>query len=451
MKIINIIIIIFYFLTFSISTMTIDVQAKEYNEIDAKIILNKIEKGEDINLENVSIRGEFNLNGLALNKTISEQSACGMKGLKIVESNITITDSIFENKVDLSFTHFNKTLNFQDTYFLKNVFFSNVILNDVSFTYTNFARETHFECTSFSGNYTYFNRVKFEDVVLFSNANFNHYVKFNASKFYGDFTLFDNVTFNDSVPFEYATFNNKADFTKTNFNRPVTFYYTKFYKVLFMDTNFRNETNFEYAIFDNLARFDNANFSNPVTFNYTKFNTVSFDNTTFKKINLKNTEYDKIININWSYFKSVLEYNGETYIRLIRNFRELEQFRDADYAYLKYKQMRELNSIPDLLREILEILSGYGVLWHGILVNIIFVLILFSIFYDRIGLHFPDCLECSAIALFSGYSNDFIEDKIPRGRYSRTTFKLLMIFESLIGWLLLGILIVVLSNIIMRI
>ena len=94
--------------------MSAVVQAQELTEVPASEILEKIQAGEDVHLENVRITGEFNLSKIELETapivcTSVEIEWVSLKEgpkiyygllneLKIIESEITIINSVFENR-----------------------------------------------------------------------------------------------------------------------------------------------------------------------------------------------------------------------------------------------------------------------------------------------------------------------------------------------------------------
>ena len=138
---------------------------------------------------------------------------------------------------------------------------------------------------------------------------------------------FWNAKFKNSA-FCYAKFNNTAKFEGAKFNDAY------FSKVIFNDSaNFR-EANF------NDADFSKANFSRDANFYSTKFNVVRFSDTTFTTVFLVETDYNSM-RVDWSSIENALACDGPAYLKLIKNFREREQFEDADAALYKYRQLRQ--------------------------------------------------------------------------------------------------------------
>ena len=122
-----------------VSMMSTGCQAQELTEVNASDILEKIENGEDVYLENVHIVGELNLNKIELETLPTERSTRQIQKydlndkLKIVENKIKITDSVFENDVDVSNTQFKKSIDFYGTSFLGKTDFRGTILNRIYF------------------------------------------------------------------------------------------------------------------------------------------------------------------------------------------------------------------------------------------------------------------------------------------------------------------------------
>ena len=249
--------------------MSTSVQAKELTEVNAIDILKQIENGENIYLENVRIKGELNLSKIVLETVPSARSAgyiedYGLeKELKIVESNIIIQDSFFEEDVDFSNTEFRKDIDFSRTTFL----------GEIDFKSANFSRYADFGSANFAG---YAN---------FRSANFAGYADFRSADFAG-----------------YADFVS-ADFAGT-------------------------------------ANFGSADFAGYATFYSTEFNKVSFTWATFTNVSLVESDFNRM-KVEWSSLRDTLDFDGPTYIKLIRKFREIEQFEDADAAYYQYRRLSQ--------------------------------------------------------------------------------------------------------------
>ena len=141
--------------------MSAGVQAEGLREVPASEILEKIQAGEDVHLKNVCITGEFNLSRIELETapivcTSREIEWYSFKRgpkihyglvneLKIIESEITIIDSVFENSVDFSDTRFKKPVGFHGTLFLNISDFSGVSFDGYAdFDHASFGGDADF-------------------------------------------------------------------------------------------------------------------------------------------------------------------------------------------------------------------------------------------------------------------------------------------------------------------
>lgn len=272
--------------------------ADEYREVQVGEILKQIENGEDVYLENCRIVGELNLSKINLetvpNPKYNELLGSGYsegsletllinKNLKIVESNLTIYNSIFENSLDFSNLIFKKPL------YLVGV----NCYSKIRFVSSNFNNTTTFSETTF-GNSTDFYYATFGDFADFRGASF------------GDYTRFQGTAFDNCADFYYAAFG--------------------------------GSTNFGCATFGDYAFFSEANFNSTSRFDWADFaDTAYFSGTQFKKVSLTDIDFEKM-RVSWDSLENHLVFDGPTYVKLIQNFRNLEQFEDADAAYYQYRK-----------------------------------------------------------------------------------------------------------------
>lgn len=282
-------------------------------------------------INNIWITGELDLSEIKLNKTTNIGRSDWEKGcfalkekLNVVESTITITNSVFENDVDFSNTQFENDVDFYNSSFLESSYFNGTVFKSylVNFNYVNFSGDACFYGADFSGE-----------------ANFNH------------------VTFSGDTCFHDATFSGRH--------------------LDFRNAHFRRKANFMNAIFRTKAVFNNANFSATTTFDFNEFDNVLFLNTTFTNVSFNGTDFNRM-EISWSDLNDNLIVNGPAYIKLIKKFREMEQFEDADAAYYQYRQLSQADkewSFSKLMDVVAGASCGYGVkpgytlIWGFILIN----------------------------------------------------------------------------------
>lgn len=205
--------VLFFFLILtSMSTVSL---AVEFKEVQASEILKQIENGEDIYFENCRVIGELNLNEIELktvpNPKYPELLESGFReealvfygvneDLKVIESNITIYNSIFENDVDFSNSLFKKSPSLVKVNFYSSVnFVSTTFGDDASFERTSFSDGADFGMTHF-GDYADFEMTHFGDGVSFLEASFGHYAHFRGTSF-GDSASLWGASFGDGADF----------------------------------------------------------------------------------------------------------------------------------------------------------------------------------------------------------------------------------------------------------
>lgn len=390
-------------------------QATEYREVNTEVkaedILKHIEQGDDIYLDNCSIVEELSLSKIEL-KTVPvsnpkhhellvngvDEEEFGDYGiiinndLKVVDSNIEIYNSTFENNLDFSSCLFNKSL---------------------SFAKVNCSSTANFGSTTF-GNSIYFYNVTFRDSANFCNATFGDSVVFEETIFggsadfsfatFGDSADFSFATFKNPAYFDDATFGNSASFVGATFEDPAYFYEATFGdSLMFFGATFGDSAIFSYSTFGDLADFDDDTFAGTVDFSYATFaGTVDFSYTEFERVILDETDFKKM-RVRWNSLEnslSICEYGSFnshrlTYIKLISNFRNLEQFDDADSAYFQYRQICQAEnpwisfletstwiSFPKVGDIFMWLSCGYGVKPSYAVGSSTFIIFLFSAIYS---------------------------------------------------------------------
>jgi len=336
-------------------------------------------------------------------------------------------------------------------------------------------------------------------------SHFNEYVGFEQVKFYGEITTFNNTTFKNANFFETkfigeckfcdAKFNEYASFWGAHFTEKTDFNYARFFNgTTFIDAKFSKSVYFWMALFVGLSDFSNvqfngvadfmgAQFDGYVTFYYTMsdeaylFNNVRFNS----ELTLIKSRFN-YIEIEWDSIKDCLVYDGAVYLKLIKNFRSLEQLDDADNCYYRYR--RESQSRKNWYNEtkgwihrfdwsklydhiawrscgygvrpsftiacILGFIFGFASLYHvfsGIarsappeiamkLLDKSTLLFTFA-FGNADALSFWECLYFSAMALTG---------RIPEGLHPIGAWKYAVMLESVLGYLFLALFIVVLAR-----
>jgi len=389
--------------------MSAGVQAQELREVPASEILEKIQAGEDVDYANVRVTGEFNVSKIYLEtvpvaRTEWQKNWYLEEELKIVESEIVIISSVFENSVDFSNTQFKKPVDFHGTSFL--------------------------------------------DISAFRGASFGGDADFGGVSFDGD-AHFGDASFGGDADFWYASFDGYADFWYASFDGDAHF----------GDASFGGDAHFRDASFGGDAHFRDASFGGDAFFNSAEFNKVFFSNTNFTKVSLHGADF-KSMKVEWVSLKDALVFDGPTYIKLIKNFREMEQFKDADDAYYQYRWLSQENKKWSLskLGDICMWLScGYGVKpWRTTAWAAVIILIFTPFYFWRGGikrlkeenedgkqdLSLYDAFYFSMTTFTTiGYG-----DLYPADRYRMTA----VMIEGLLGWLTLALFLVTLANVMIR-
>ncbi len=525
--------------------------AAEYKEeIRAEDIVKQIENGEDVVYNNSFIKGTLDLSGANL-KTVSSSRG----DLKVIESEIKIENSIFEGDVDFSNSEFEEPVTFVDTNFsgsnsFYNADFSNSrFKKSVDFSSVNFSgnssfyQSTFFDSVNFYGS-NFYDNVVFCDAVFHSYAEFffttfNGYVNFQNASFNGDSTFFgsyffgsvifkdvkfrgnahltylifnnskledtkfENIIFNKNANFKNTTFLENTKFKNIIFNKNVDFKNTMFHNnVTFVSSNFEGSDNYFDSTFHKNVEFSNCTFVGKTDFQHTKFNNettfvdvtfndVDFYDTTFTTVSLNNFEFREM-EANWTSLENSLVFNGPIYVKLIRNFRNLEQFDDADAAYFHYRKHRQEEkpffSSSKWMDMFMELTCGYGVKPFRAFFLGGSIVLIFSFFYrgwptlsfsgeekiDRIYRLLPEGLRrfipkidwpnpgisrlttdgncIQKISFWDAfYFSMGIFATVGYGDlYPRDKFRKLVMIEGFLGWLTLGLFLVTLANVMIR-
>jgi len=417
-----------FLLVLAVLVMSTGAQAQELREVPASEILEKIQAGEDVNYDGYRITGELNLSEIYLEKIpiarhvpIITRHEFGFvwwgleEELKIVESEITIINSVFENNVDFSNTRFKMPVDFFDTSFLDISDFGGACFTGgANFRSANFSSNVRFWGASFGGD-AHFDYASFDGYASFLSASFGSGVSFWGASFWGD-AVFIGANFSSDASFWGANFSSDAVFIDASFGSDVSFWnasfdnnasfgLTSFYGYAsfcdasfegdsdffrtsfegdsdFSDASFEGDSNFFRTSFEGDSDFSDASFGGDAIFDFAEFDKVHFSDTTFTKVSLHEADF-KSMKVEWASLKDALIFNGPTYIKLIKNFREMEQFEDADDAYYQYRRLSQANknwSFSKLGDVFMWLSCGYGVRpWRapawGVIIIFIFGLI----------------------------------------------------------------------------
>jgi uncharacterized protein YjbI with pentapeptide repeats len=373
--------------------MKADTNSSEPRVINASYILAKIERGEDFEYDGKIIKGDLYISGRKLLKEhvkrTEEEKASGLsEERKVINSQITITNSEIMGEVKLSNVSFSKPLNFTGTEFGGYANFAGAKFDEANFKSVKFGKGADFKAAKFCKD------------AIFGNAEFVGNAKFRSGEFVGE-AKFWNVKFRANANFWNVKFGGIANFEDAEFRRNAKFWKAKFKngnfkralvsgEAKFSEATFTEDAEFEKAKFGKNAEFDDAEFSKNVRFNNAQFtDNANFDKTCFNgSIDLTRIKFDRLY-IYWDEIKDKLTYDDTAYILLIENFRNLVFFEDADNCYFQFRTERRKKTkkkdIKTILDIPLELLYGYGVRPMRVLASSFITIIFLTVFFYGLG------------------------------------------------------------------
>lgn len=456
-------------------------------EVPAAQILTAIESNQAVAFDNVSISGNLDLSKLT----------------EPIRQQFRITNSAILGPANFEEVTFGEPLDLRGTTFRDNVSFAKAqFQGDANFAETNFSVDTDFRFAKFDRAVS-FDNVRFGGVVSYANAQFDGNTIFEGANFLGD-VKFDLVQFSRPVTFMSALFSGDTSITNSQFGGTAIFMDSKFRgsasfagtrfdsDVIFRSSRFNNSSSFgltsfggfsDFAnvIFDGVAFFpasrfaDNAyfieaEFNQDLTLEDARINSMQLDNATFgkdSKINLRGADFTRLV-VPWSTIKGRLEFNGAAYLALVKNYKNLERFDDADDCYFQYRQISRDNE-PwgwSKLSDVISWLScGYGVRVSYTAFWCFFTILFFGVVFwagngmrkfEHIGLEIPGCAEdiqkqrVSLVDAMYFSVAMFTTSQAPVNNYPVGVYRHLAMFEGILGWFFLGLFVVVLSGVLIR-
>jgi len=378
------------------------------NIIQAEEIEKIIESGEAINYDNVTIHGDLNLNEAIIRKNIKITNT-------IINGSINFNGAKFEKTIDLSFT---------------------TIQGDASFNGASFNEYAGFRNTNFGGK-TSFEGALFDGYAYFGGAYFNQEAIFRGSQFKWDLDLIG-ARFKEDADFSFVKFYGESGFVGTRFNKYAGFRSTKF----------NGNADFSLSRFNKSANFVSTQFQGNANFMDVEFN---------ENFELTHAKFDRL-EVPWRSIKDEISYDSSVYLSLVRSYRNLEWFKDANdcyYDYRKENQERETLGWSKVMDYIAWLTCGYGVRPGYTLAWFFFSILLFGfVFWIGDGIYkcdhsssweadasIEDIIYFSANILIGGSVDDFRAMK---------NYRSLVILERIIGWLLLALFLVTLGRVMIR-
>lgn len=312
-------------------------------EVPADKVLDMIVKEEPVNLNDVLIKGDLNLSKVEAKR----------KG--VITTDFKITDSVIYGPVNFNSSVFDGPVSFENTEFEA----------PVNFIEADFRQGANFNGCHFAGPAT------------FKKAIFNGSASFKKSRFDDQAIFWRSHFVSGAADFGYSHFGNYCCFWGSQFDcEPAIFAWSHFQgSASFWGAHFSGDTDMKGCRFADEADFTLAMFNSSADFLGSKFD---------KKLQFVDVKFEDL-KINWASFSEKLVCNGPIYLALIKNFKDLEQFEDADSCYYEYRDWRRGNRDLGWLK-FLDYLAwiscGYGVRWQHTILSGFLVVMLFGIYFE---------------------------------------------------------------------
>ena len=274
--------------------------------VEAREILERIEKGEPVIYEHVAIAGDVDISKLELPIVHSQRSQDKSQVAHIVASRIEIRNSDFQGKVNLANTIFREPLDLGGSTFCQEASFKGSTFEDgarfegtsfrryASFRDAGFLKEARFQEASFSA-IANFGKALFDCPAIFVSATFSELcANFLEASFLRD-ADWTGARFSGTANFNLVSFNGSTSFWKSYFHAEASFQgakfagYASFQGALisgnadFRATNFNEELNMEFALFRMDAIFLGTCISGTANFFRAQFSDVNFQEATIEK------------------------------------------------------------------------------------------------------------------------------------------------------------------------
>ena len=306
-----------------------------------------------------------------------------------------------------------------------------------------------------------FTEAVFSGDVLFSEASAGRAV-FSGSQFQKN-ASFAGSRFREEAFFDQAVFSGTAQFSSTVFVAEVSLH-----AVLFC-----REAAFASSEFQSIARFDSARFQGGLDLSGAKIHIIRLrDAAVSGRIDLHNAEFMRL-EARWPVLSHHLAYDGAAYLALVKNFRNLEWFEDADDCYYQYRRAsqsakgffvrsgkRASINWAKLSDALAWISCGYGVRpRHTVFLSGILI-VLFALIYWMGGGIVVEPLNGSGPSIGSQAALDFHDylyfsamvftAKTQVKWYPVGIYRYIATIESVLGWLLLALFLVSLGRTMIR-
>lgn len=341
---------------------------------------------------------------------------------------------------------------------------------DLNIEFAQFKGDAVFIGTCISGDATFFHSrfgsVNFKDATLKGEIQFSEAVfgpaAFQRAHLAGR-SSWRGSSFQGVACFDEALFLDRASFASASFMESVSF----------ASARFQEEALFDGAVFLKTADYSATSFQKELSLAGASINRMRLSKAQIAgQISLHNAEFNRL-EARWPVLCNHLSYDGEAYLSLARNYRNLEWFEDADDCYYHYRrasqagksftiQEEETKRInwSKLLDGLAWISCGYGVRpRYTVFLSCLFILLFAFLYWQGAGivveplrgseqlqgqnlkLTFLDNLYFSAMVFTA---------KTQVKWYPIGIYRYLATLESILGWLLLALFLVSLGRTMIR-
>jgi len=325
----------------------------------------------------------------------------------VIDGNLNFKQTNFTKRITFAGTVFTAAPYFDDAKFGAEVRFTNAVFEGGAYFHrTEFSSEASFEGATFSSTEANFEFPIFSNQANFGFALFSGQADFRRNKFDVK-AIFDDAEFSE-VDFSSSTFLKGAQFLRARFDKRADFESVEFSgeRAEFIEAVFLEETNFDAATMEKTVDFYRARFLRDLYLDHTTFTAgIILTVTIFSRIYVNfPDDADKVLEFLHSPDSTEILDGKEiylslvnTYLRLIKNQKDLGRPYDSLYLAMKRLQRQKKTPINQLIEwALFDLTTKYGTEQFppkGVLLYIGIVLGFFTgfyyIFYFR-GIDFLD-------------------------------------------------------------
>lgn len=459
---------------------------QQSHEVPASQILSAIQSGQPVSYDNVTVTGrlELDVSASPVRRQVSITNSRFLDEVSVVavtfSEDLDMRNCIFEENVSFVKSRFQGGFRLAGAVFLKQADFAEAVFSGpATFASARFLRDASFSNAEFDGD------AVFLDTGFASDVDFD-YAKFMRtgyfySAFFEDVRFFETL-FQGQVTFRSVRFFGNAEFAATRFESDVIFRDARFMSgstfglssfagiVDFGGVNFSQTAFMGGVKFSDLAYFTGTHFGGDLILEEARLYSMQLESASFapgSRINLNSTDFNKFV-VHWPTIQDRLVYNGAAYMALVKNYKSLEWFDEADDCYYQYRRAGQ-DRAPWGWGKISDIIAwlscGYGVRVSYTAFWCLFTILFFGVIFwagkgmskfEIEGMELPgdprlrpskrvsftDALYFS-IAMFT-------TSQAPVNTYPVSYYRHLAMLEGILGWFFLGLFVVVLSGVLIR-